>query len=550
MFSFNMKKRFYLFLIAISLLALVLRIYQIGQVPHGMTWDEAAIGYNGWSIATTHRDEWLHFMPISFKSFGDYKAPLAIYLNGFFTYLFGLKLWVVRLPFVIAGGLAVFGIGLMTRVLLLILIGDNLKLLKKTKLPPVESFALLAAFSLAISPWHFHFSRVGFESGLALTEIVWALYFFFERSYPKFKIDNLKSKTIYFFSWLLLALSIYTYHSTKLFTPLLVIALLFVGWRWLKVTWRWLILGFVSFIFWLAPFIYDVIYGHGLERAGVTIFSQVSGVTNQLKMLLTNLFVQLSPQFLLFGQTDTLRHGGLPFSVLLPGTLFIILLGLMIWLFGRRRWSKLKQLDKFYLFSLYLVFIGLLPAAIGLIVPHANRALLALIGFILLLVAGWLSLSLWFSLKKWSVKWLKLVLLIWLVLQLAFFSDDVYQYFTSFAKNSATAFNDGYRQLMTEVIKYEKGLAGDPEVNKIIITSEYGQPYIYALFMRHTNPIYYHAGSLVKYNFPDIVNVDSLSEKNTLVVAGKKADLIDKIRATKIIYNSAGRPVFWLFLTK
>ncbi len=546
------KRHFYFLLIIITLMALALRIYQIGQVPHGMTWDEAAIGYNGWSIMTTHRDEWLHLMPISFKSFGDYKAPLAIYLNGLFTGLFGLKLWIVRLPFVIAGAFAVFGIGLMIRQLLLILIGR--KWWQEQKSPSIESFALLASFSLTISPWHFHFSRLGFESGLALTEIIWALYFFFvanaDLSLKQCQRKNQKKIMLYFFSWLLFALSLYTYHSTKLFTPLLIIALVFVGWRWLKIAACWLFWGGVSFLIFLLPLIYDAIYGHGLERAGVTLFSKVPGLGNQLRLLLTNLMIQLSPQFLLLGKTDTLRHGGLPFSVLLPGTLLIILIGLVLWLYARSHWSLMKKLDKLYLFSFYLVFIGLLPAAIGLIVPHANRALLALIGFILLLIIGWLSISFWFKLKKWPTRWLKFIVISWLFLQLGFFSIDVYQYFTVFAKNSAPAFNDGYRQMMTEAIKYEKGLAGYPEVKKIVITSEYGQPYIYALFMRRTSPIAYHGGSLIKYDFPDVVHADKLSEKNALVVAGKKADLIDKTRAAKVIYNSAGQPVFWLFVTK
>ena len=73
-----LKKHFWLILALITLIALGLRLYQIGQVPHGMTWDEAAIGYNGWAVITTHRDEWFKLMPISFKSFGDYKAPFAI----------------------------------------------------------------------------------------------------------------------------------------------------------------------------------------------------------------------------------------------------------------------------------------------------------------------------------------------------------------------------------------------------------------------------------------------------------------------------------------
>ena len=99
----EMRKKWYLIsFVLILLLATALRFYKLGQVPHGMTWDEAAIGYNGYAVLTTRRDEWLKRFPISFQSFGDYKAPLAIYLNGLFTFVFGMNLWAVRLPFALA----------------------------------------------------------------------------------------------------------------------------------------------------------------------------------------------------------------------------------------------------------------------------------------------------------------------------------------------------------------------------------------------------------------------------------------------------------------
>ncbi len=539
------KKHFLTLLTIIALFAFFLRVVKIGQVPHGMTWDEAAIGYNGWSIATVHRDEWLKLLPISFKSFGDYKAPFAIYLNGIFTLVLGLKLWIVRLPFVVSGALGVFGIGLLSLSLLQTLVDRSWW--QKQKLPRHEHFALLTAFFLAISPWHFHFTRVGFESGLALTEIIWALYFFFLSPRLSGRLKHLS----YFFSWFSMALSIYTYHSTKLFTPLLVLLLIFIGFRWFKLGWRYLAFGVLSFMFWLLPFIYDVLFGHGLERAGVTVFSQVEGTGNQLKTLLTNLWLQFSPQFLFLGQVDTSRHGGLPLSVLLPGTGLIIVVGVLTWLVMRFRKEEFQKLDRVFSLSLILVFLGMLPAVIGMIVPHANRALLTLLGFVLLVSFSWLAVWVLFLKKHWSLKFFKVLFGLWLTLQIFGFSFDLYNYFFVWSKDQAVAeaFNDGYLELMEEVKKYESGHDGYPEVNKIIITSEYGQPYIYALFARKTSPIAYHGGSLIKYSFPDVVNVDALSEKNALVVAGKKADLIDKTRADKIIYNSAGEPVFWLYLT-
>src|SRR3990172_10276994 len=103
-------------IVFILLLAAGLRLYQLGQVPHGMYWDEAAIGYNGYAVLTTRRDEWLTRLPVSFWSFGDYKAPLAIYLNGLFTAVFGMTLWAVRVPFALSGVGVVLGMIYLTRV--------------------------------------------------------------------------------------------------------------------------------------------------------------------------------------------------------------------------------------------------------------------------------------------------------------------------------------------------------------------------------------------------------------------------------------------------
>ena len=133
--------RHYWVLLLVLALASLLRFYQLGQVPHGMTVDEAAIGYNGYAIFTTGYDEWLQKKPVSFRSFGDYKAPLAIYLNGPFTYFLGSQLWVVRLPFAIAGVLAVLGFYFLCR---------ECFFQHKDR----EILALLGAFLLAISPWH------------------------------------------------------------------------------------------------------------------------------------------------------------------------------------------------------------------------------------------------------------------------------------------------------------------------------------------------------------------------------------------------------------
>ena len=68
-------------LTTITFLGFILRIYRLDVRPLGFTWDEAALGYNAFSLLQTGRDEHARRLPIIFKSFGDYKPGLHIYSN-------------------------------------------------------------------------------------------------------------------------------------------------------------------------------------------------------------------------------------------------------------------------------------------------------------------------------------------------------------------------------------------------------------------------------------------------------------------------------------
>ena len=73
----------------IIILAVFLRFYYIEKIPNGLYSDEASYGYNAFSILETGKDEYGNFMPLAFRSFGDYKAPLYIYFLIPFIKIFG-----------------------------------------------------------------------------------------------------------------------------------------------------------------------------------------------------------------------------------------------------------------------------------------------------------------------------------------------------------------------------------------------------------------------------------------------------------------------------
>ena len=76
----NFIKRYWL-LIIVLIVAATLRFWNLGTNPPGLTPDEAALGYNAYSILKTGRDEFGKSFPIIFKSFGDYKPGLYVYLD-------------------------------------------------------------------------------------------------------------------------------------------------------------------------------------------------------------------------------------------------------------------------------------------------------------------------------------------------------------------------------------------------------------------------------------------------------------------------------------
>ena len=102
----------------IVLIAVFLRVWDLGNTPPSPDWDETALGYNAYSILKTGRDEYGNFLPLTIRSFDDYKPPLYVYVAIPFVAFLGLDTWVVRLPSVVAGVLAVIGTFLLVQELL------------------------------------------------------------------------------------------------------------------------------------------------------------------------------------------------------------------------------------------------------------------------------------------------------------------------------------------------------------------------------------------------------------------------------------------------
>ena len=79
--------------------------------------EDLSFGYNAYLILKTCRDEYGSFLPLSIRSFDDYKPPLYTYLTVPSVALFGLSVWSTRLPSAVMGILAVVGVYFLVLVL-------------------------------------------------------------------------------------------------------------------------------------------------------------------------------------------------------------------------------------------------------------------------------------------------------------------------------------------------------------------------------------------------------------------------------------------------
>jgi len=188
----------YVWLAIIFLVALTVRVFGLSSYPIGFTPDEAAFGYNAYSLLNTGRDEWgVAFYKLPFtnlESFGDYKLPFYAFLAVPAVKLFGLNEFATRLPNAIIGSLAVLAVFSLARKLF------SLKI------------ALLAAFLMSISPWSISLSRGAFEANLITLFLPFSLALLF---YHK-----------HYLALIFLALNFYTYHSARylslIVSPLLI----------------------------------------------------------------------------------------------------------------------------------------------------------------------------------------------------------------------------------------------------------------------------------------------------------------------------------------
>lgn len=199
-------KKTWIILGLIFLLALLLRVYNLGSVPWGFHNDEVDVGYVGKFIVLHGRDPAGNFLPLYFDKYGDFRPTGLFYLAGISQLVFGSGEFAVRMPTSLFGALT-------TVVLYLFL----------KKLWGNELIAQLAGFFLAILPWHIVLSRAGHEAIVGYFLVLLGFYFLLVFAKGHKRKDLILASLVIFSSY-------FFYHGIRLSVPLLLVSWLpFLG---------------------------------------------------------------------------------------------------------------------------------------------------------------------------------------------------------------------------------------------------------------------------------------------------------------------------------
>lgn len=536
----------YWLLVAILFLAAFLRFYKLNTYP-ALNADEAAIGYNAYSLIKTGLDEHGHPWPINFQSFNDYKPGGYFYLALLFVKAFGLNIWSVRLPGAILGVLSVYLIYLLFKELF-----NGLRL--------TVDGSLLAAFFLAISPWHIHFSRGGWEVNAATFFITFGVYLF---------LKALKNPKLYVISFLFFIAGMYTYHAARVVVPLLGLGLLVIYRKEILKKLKPFSLACLFGIILLIPLVKDLAGPAGVSRAaGVGLFADpgpLSRVNEQrgehsdfqtlIPKLLHNKAVNYSLAFannwakhywgeFLFLTGDSIQRDKVPeMGEMYLADILFLAIGFVLIL----RTYSLRP--KSYRLVLYWLIVAPVASALTFQSPHALRAHNMVIPLSIISALGFSYLVAWLKNKGLAIgAWGLVIVIVWC------FARYLHLYWVHMAKQYPFSFQYG----LPELVSYVEGSSAN--YKNIVVTTRYDQPYILFLFYMKYDPVKFQKEHILaprdqfgfstvpgfgKYRFISFGDWDGIRNAYpNSVIIGTPDEVPQEANIVKRVYGSNGYEYF------
>lgn len=444
----------------IIILALFLRFWQITTLP-SLNPDEAALGYNAYSLIMTGRDEHGVSWPLHFKSFGDYKPGGYVYMAMPFIKIFGLTPLAVRLPNLIFSVLTVF------------ILYKLIFLLSKSKV-----LALYSSFILSISPWHLQFSRGAWETSTSLFFLLLGIYWLY------LYIINNQKKYLYIFP-IPLVISLATYHSVRLIAPLLLITIIIFNYKKF-INRQFIVAVFIGLIL-VLPVLISFMKNGGTTRLGGVGLTADKGPLSRSEELLNQhgnvkiinrLMHNRRVLYTLSWMEKYSSHFNLNFLFIngdeVPrsknpdmGQLYLLELPFLLFGIVKLIKSGEKHLKQF---TFSLLLISPLASSLTFQAPSALRALTMVIPLSIFVAMG--------------ISTIKSIYLYYSLLIFYLFSINYYldSYYNHAPKRYSFAWNSGFSEMMP-FLESKKN-----DYKNIYLTDKYDQPYILYLFYTRYSP--------------------------------------------------------------
>lgn len=534
----NKTKLILLFCIVISIF---LHLYKINKVPPCINADEAAFGYNAYSILKTGKDEYGNFLPLRFESFKDYKLPAHTYLSIPFIAIFGLNDFSTRALNIVIG---VAFVPLM--YFLLKELFNNRKI------------GLIGSFLTSLSPGMYILSRHAHEGVIGTFFVLCALLFLAKYLKTK-KLEHFVLSNIFIF------LNAFSYQTGRIYLMVFFFMYVFILFKEgidkknLHNSVRIVVIIFVVVFISLFS---DVKYG--LNRVNNLFFFKNSGFNLRLTEYLaeqpnrfihnkifegirevTNRYLyQISSQFLLVSGDTNWRFGFPNLSLFTPVEFLFFIAGLYYLFKNKERYK-------------YLVLILLLITPLNNALTWQDPSLIRTypIIFLFLLIAAYGAGNLLYISreKKYFIFFAAVLLLFF-----AFYKfNDWNLYFHHYPKRAVTirSWQCGYKEL----VQYVKDKYN--QYDKFYITDRHGQPYIFFLYYWPFDPTSYQKQAKIsapdKYGFGQIAKFDKFEFhfvydpklKRTVSVGYPESfneappEVLAKIK--KIIVG--GEEIFWIY---
>lgn len=445
-------------IILILIFSFSLYFYKNTLFPPSLFSDEADANYQAFVLNNRGTDYFGNKFPIHFHSFSDWRTSLYIYSIAFVQKFIGHIDLAARLPAIIFGVLAVF-------VFFLIL--------KNLFKNPI--WAVIGSFLFSITPWLFHYSRVGFEATAMLFFLLLGFYFWI-------KFVNSKKNKFLILSAISFLLTIYCYSTAKLFLLFIGIFILILWFKTIiNIPLKTKIILALTILIVIFPFLSDTIKGRsGYRFSYINIFSDptvsktidyfryedsvmVSGQQIGLKpmliskishnkisqwseMFIKNYFSAFSSDFLFLKGDGNLRQGIQTAGNLLYPDLLLIVIGIS------SIFIKKSPNRKFYFFFLISLICAPIPFALtrDSSFPHATRLILMLPFLTLFSVLGLKQI---FEMTK-----SKIIISLILFIYILCFGRFLHQYYFHYPNISARDWHYGMKEAVIKAtsINYQK----------------------------------------------------------------------------------------------